>query len=353
MMSGSLQENNSADEPQSAPASIDRRAWAGVQQGTGTNLRTGRSRGNKPVPYTGEDSSTTTTGAPTSDSSSREEGDTPNIKEHSPNASTPAAMMQLSTALQQLGTVTKEEQVGHVALVAQLAQQVQVSLRKLEESLQKQVPPPPGLEPTSPTDSPGTTESSRPRSPGPSQKPGKVITASSEPKMRRSIKMNQNPTKPDMTSQGTLRSHLAQLQHEDSDRILIARRINKLGFRSREVLQQYFSQFPNCEVCRVLVAHSKAKPFSDSRSRVRTRPGGLGLILMRNAESVKQILALGPQQRIAGHEIYVQRFEKPNLEDMSFGTCGIWSRSTTCQSWNTQGREGGLETSDSSTGQEP
>merc|ERR1719461_817079 len=103
--------------------------------------------------------------------------------------------------------------------------------------------------------------------------------------------------------QGTLRAHLTSLQSENPDCVFIARRINRLGFRSREILHRHYSGIvPNGEVRRVLVAHSKVK-YRDEDGQVRTRPGGLGLIVMSSAASVLQILALGQTQQVAGHEI--------------------------------------------------
>jgi hypothetical protein len=107
----------------------------------------------------------------------------------------------------------------------------------------------------------------------------------------------------------TLRSHLTELSAEDPESIFIARRINKLGFRSREILHQHFAQYG--VVSRVLVAHSKVKPFRDSRGQLRTRPGGLGLIVMRDAATVRAILSNGEEQMVAGQQIRVQCFERP------------------------------------------
>jgi hypothetical protein len=119
---------------------------------------------------------------------------------------------------------------------------------------------------------------------------------------------------PQAVRKDTLRSHLTEVSHEDQACIFIARRINKLGFRSREILRQHYSQYG--DVSRVLVAHSKVKPFRDAYGHLRTRPGGLGLIVMQSAESVSKILAAGEEQLVAGHQIRVQVFERPNAADL-------------------------------------
>jgi len=108
---------------------------------------------------------------------------------------------------------------------------------------------------------------------------------------------------------GTLRDYLSELKGQDPDRIFTARRINKLGFRSREVLNAHYSQYG--DVVQVLVAHSEVRPFRDVGGQLRTRPGGLGMIVMRDAASVKKILALGEEQIVGGHQIRVQEFERP------------------------------------------
>lgn len=111
----------------------------------------------------------------------------------------------------------------------------------------------------------------------------------------------------------TLRNHLRSLKDEDPRRIFIARRINKLGFKSAEIVQQHFTQYGNVRC--VLVAHSKVKPWLSQNSSFRVRPGSLGIIVMEDIEGVKQILALGEKHIIAGHTTIVQRFSKPMFEE--------------------------------------
>eukprot|EP00930_Biecheleria_cincta_P000489 TRINITY_DN10106_c0_g1_i1.p1 TRINITY_DN10106_c0_g1~~TRINITY_DN10106_c0_g1_i1.p1 ORF type:complete len:879 (+),score=201.08 TRINITY_DN10106_c0_g1_i1:199-2835(+) len=107
----------------------------------------------------------------------------------------------------------------------------------------------------------------------------------------------------------TLRNHLSSLKDEDPRRIFIARRINKLGFESAEIVQHHFAQYGKVRC--VLVAHSKVRPWLSQTSSCRVRPGSLGIIVMEDVESVRRILALGELQIIAGHTTIVQRFSKP------------------------------------------
>jgi hypothetical protein len=108
---------------------------------------------------------------------------------------------------------------------------------------------------------------------------------------------------------GTLRSHLEELKAVDEDCIFVARRINKLGFNSREILKMHFSWYG--EVYRVLVAHSKANTFCDQAGKLRFRPGGLGLVVMKRPASVKAILSC-EDHIIAGHKMSVQSFHRNN-----------------------------------------
>jgi hypothetical protein len=109
---------------------------------------------------------------------------------------------------------------------------------------------------------------------------------------------------------GTLRTHLEELRFVNEDCIFVARRINKLGFTSREILKMHFSWYG--EVTRVLVAHSKANTMLD-QSNKKFRPGGLGLIVMKTAASVKAILAT-EDHIIAGHKIKAEKFMRHAVE---------------------------------------
>jgi len=111
----------------------------------------------------------------------------------------------------------------------------------------------------------------------------------------------------------TLRMHLRSLIKIDSGRILIVRKINRLGFASPDILRQHFSWYG--EVERVLVAHSRVKssaPLTQAGSQMasRLRPSGLGFIVMSKPEEAAAILAEGQEQVICGAFIRVQQFER-------------------------------------------
>jgi hypothetical protein len=112
----------------------------------------------------------------------------------------------------------------------------------------------------------------------------------------------------------TLRTYLEALRGKDSRCVLVARRINKFGFKSKSILQEHFSQFG--KVVRVHVAHSKVKPLGEEGAS-RTRPGNLGLVIMSSAESVLRALAQGSLQTVMGVQIQVHQFEHSQMEKES------------------------------------
>lgn len=113
--------------------------------------------------------------------------------------------------------------------------------------------------------------------------------------------------------QATLRMHLRSLINIDSGRVLIVRKINRLGFASQAVLHEHFSWYGVVE--RVLVAHSRVKSTSaadKSASPVssRLRPSGLGFIVMSRAADAQAILANGSEQPVNGIMVRLQQFQR-------------------------------------------
>lgn len=113
----------------------------------------------------------------------------------------------------------------------------------------------------------------------------------------------------------TLRSHLRSLIDVDSNRVLIARKINRLGFGSPAALEEHFSWYGKVE--KVLVAHSLVK--SDSGSMPRLRPSGLGFIVMAKNEEAQAILDVGTEQMVRGCVVRVQPFERRMTEAAAAG----------------------------------
>merc|ERR1719453_470202 len=85
-----------------------------------------------------------------------------------------------------------------------------------------------------------------------------------------------------MTETDTLRTNLRDLSACDPARVLMVRKINRLGLDSPALLEAYFSKFGVVE--RVMVSHSRAKSLF-GRGNVRVRPAGLGFLIMASAEA--------------------------------------------------------------------
>lgn len=115
----------------------------------------------------------------------------------------------------------------------------------------------------------------------------------------------------------TLRAHLRSLIKVECSRVLIVRKINRLGFGSPDLLKDYYSWYGGVE--RVLVAHSRVQVASSNNrghNSSRVRPSGLGFIVMKKTEDAQAILAEGPTQEVYGAEIRVQQFERRMTEGM-------------------------------------
>lgn len=113
----------------------------------------------------------------------------------------------------------------------------------------------------------------------------------------------------DTHSGDTLRMHLRSLLQVDSSRVLIVRKINRLGFSSPQILREHFSWYGTVE--NVLVAHSRVKSGGGQAGIVsRLRPSGLGFVVMSKGEEALKILAEGAEQQVAGTVIRVQKFER-------------------------------------------
>lgn len=104
----------------------------------------------------------------------------------------------------------------------------------------------------------------------------------------------------------TLRTNLRDLSAADPDKVLMVRKINRLGLDSANLLESYFSKFG--VVQRALVSHSRAKSLF-GKGAARVRPAGLGFMIMTSPEEVQAALAAGTEHEIAGVTISVFPFE--------------------------------------------
>lgn len=102
---------------------------------------------------------------------------------------------------------------------------------------------------------------------------------------------------------GSLRSLLDDLRNEDQRFILITRGVKQLGFKSKQVLERHFSQYG--EVARVFVPTSKASRTNQHR------PGNLGIVVMKSAKAVQDVLAQG-NPWVKNVQIHVSMYEADN-----------------------------------------
>lgn len=104
---------------------------------------------------------------------------------------------------------------------------------------------------------------------------------------------------------GSMKKGLESLRDYDADRVLIVRKIKKLGFESPELLRKYFSQFGG--VKDVHVANSMMKP-SAKRPTGRLRPAALGFVVMASADAAQAALAHGSSHTVCSVQIEVSDF---------------------------------------------
>lgn len=113
----------------------------------------------------------------------------------------------------------------------------------------------------------------------------------------------------------TMKEQLEALRLEDPSTVFIARRINKLGFQSAELLQLHFSAYG--KVKGVFVSHSRVKAFQSTGRRnrggsehQRLRAAGLGFVVMETAEDAAAILAEGAEHVVNGITVQLKPFQR-------------------------------------------
>jgi len=124
-----------------------------------------------------------------------------------------------------------------------------------------------------------------------------------------------------------MKAQLQALSQENTSAIIIVRRIQKLGFKSPEILRRHFEDVG--EVKAVHVAHSTVKTMPrpvDGGARdtsYRQRPAALGFVVMCEEEAVQKILAEGSERTINDAKVLVQAFERhDDLDGKGSGSSG-------------------------------
>jgi hypothetical protein len=110
----------------------------------------------------------------------------------------------------------------------------------------------------------------------------------------------------------TLRANLEELSTMDPARVLMLRKINKLGLRSPTMLKEYFSQFGTVD--RVMISHSRAKSIYNP-SQTRVRIAGLAFVVMSTADATQKVLDRGRDHIVQGVSIAVSEFEGTASEE--------------------------------------
>jgi hypothetical protein len=109
---------------------------------------------------------------------------------------------------------------------------------------------------------------------------------------------------------------LNELEDEDPNCIVFARKIQRLGFNSDEILRKHYEQYG--EVRKVLLsnAHEYSQCAENTSSLgVRMRPSGLALILMADPKAAANIFAAGSFQRVQGVDVQVRPFERRSSKE--------------------------------------
>jgi len=116
-------------------------------------------------------------------------------------------------------------------------------------------------------------------------------------------------------SDKSLKDHLKVLSELDTcARVLMVRRINRLGLDSPILLKDYFKKFGHID--RVLVAHTQCKVKGAHSTTTRVRPAPLGFVIMSTPEEANAALAHGTEHAVQpGVEICAYPFESHTIDE--------------------------------------
>jgi hypothetical protein len=120
----------------------------------------------------------------------------------------------------------------------------------------------------------------------------------------------------------SLRQHLWNLKSMDAQRILVVRKIHRLGMDSAQLLHSHFSRYG--EVSHVLVPPLKMKPSKRLRNprAGRLYPSPIGFMVMRDSQDVEAIIAESAAQMVnTGSGAYCIPIEIRLFESRNFTLC--------------------------------
>jgi hypothetical protein len=119
-------------------------------------------------------------------------------------------------------------------------------------------------------------------------------------------KMKSRKTEHIEEPKATLQETLTELSNMDSTRVLMLRKINKLGPRHASMLESHFSNFGKVE--RVMASYSRAKSIYNNAA-TRVRVVGLAFVVMSRPEEVQAALDYGNDHDLQGVGINVFPFK--------------------------------------------
>jgi hypothetical protein len=147
----------------------------------------------------------------------------------------------------------------------------------------------------------------------------------------------------------SLREHLKVVSAEDPRCVFVMRYIHKLGPHAAARLCTHFSWYG--QVSQALIADKKntlRAKVDGSLEKSKTRPGGLGFMIMESPDSVREILSCGQQQVVDGHPIIVEAFTPHKTNDqVDEGSTHASSQGTT---GSIRGRHGSSQMSEDTDG---
>jgi len=104
--------------------------------------------------------------------------------------------------------------------------------------------------------------------------------------------------------------HLGKLDSEDPTKVVIVRKINRLGFGAEAALWDHFSRYGMVE--EILPSGAPSKPTNNSgteaKARTRLRPAGFAFVVMGSSDAAHAVLNAGAQQLINGVTVLVNEF---------------------------------------------
>jgi len=131
-------------------------------------------------------------------------------------------------------------------------------------------------------------------------------TSPEAPRQQQRRVMQDEELDPDADS---LRTNLRDLAALDSARVIMVRRINKMGLDSAAALETYFAKFGTIE--RVMVSHSRSK---STNGVSRLRPATVGFVVMSKADEAKAAFTHGIHHLVQGVTVELGHFQSHAID---------------------------------------